>query len=336
MTVSGFPSLPMAPKMTLAQRRGNVKLSLPSQIFMPALKLEVVKGPPARKDSGLSNGDNQDTWPDAFTASYDLGKTLDAGTVAVVRLASRKSDGKQIAVKCVSSDDEEFRQFTRDEYELVASLSHPAIIRFDGIYEASTRQLICLELCSVHVAVEALRSVNEGETRGNRRRAVRTGAQEERVAAIEALGSYAAAVGARFGEFLPVALPAICAQAGHASPEVRAATARSLERFGRCLGDLASRLPAGLSQDRTAAAGMAQAISRAICGLVAASQNESAAALRSSLQAREDLMDCGSFGPIAGPEAMAAMAAAGAPGQCSDDVESSADEDEADGAEDDS
>ena len=57
-----------------------------------------------------------------------------SGTVAVVRLAKRRSDGRHIAVKCVSSSDDEMRQFTRDEYDpgfqkTLPIRLHPAIYR---------------------------------------------------------------------------------------------------------------------------------------------------------------------------------------------------------------
>ena len=67
-------------------------------------------------------------------------------------------------------------------------------------------------------AVAALAAEDGGEVRkgGTTRREVRTGAHEERVAAVSALGAYAAAVGSGFAAHLPLALTAVCAQATRA------------------------------------------------------------------------------------------------------------------------
>mmetsp|Transcript_11840 Transcript_11840/g.33452 ORF Transcript_11840/g.33452 Transcript_11840/m.33452 type:complete len:835 (-) Transcript_11840:93-2597(-) len=174
----------------------------------------------------------------------------------------------------------------------------------------------------VPAAVDALRVSDGAEMMrsGGRRQAVRTGAYEERVAAIDALGAYAAAVGQGFAAYLPAVLPAICSQVQHAGPEVRIAVASALERIGRMLGGLASALPEG--PDRTAAAAMAQATSQAVCGLIDNKGLEGSAALRCALQAKEDLVECPCFIALAGPEAATALSAAGG-GQRAEDIESS-------------
>ncbi|CAK0882193.1 unnamed protein product, partial [Prorocentrum cordatum] len=184
-------------------------------------------------------------------------------------------------------------------------------------------------------AVEALRA-DDGSaaaSTSSRQRGVRTGVQEERVAATEALGAYAAAVGAQFAAHLPAALPALCAQAQHVSPQVRAAASAALARVGRLLGAVAGGLSAG-DADRAAAAAMAQAVARAVCTtLEERFCSGAAAAVRGGLLAREDLVECPAFAALAGPEAVAALAAAGA-GRCAEDVESSDDEDALEDAED--
>lgn len=86
--------------------------------------------------------------PQEFQAEYELGAQLGNGSVAVVKLAGRRSDGRQFAVKHVRGVDEEIRQFTRDEYDLVRTLSHPAIIKFEAMYENPCSLMICMELCS--------------------------------------------------------------------------------------------------------------------------------------------------------------------------------------------
>jgi len=100
--------------------------------------------------------------------AFQLGTALGSGTVATVRRVTRKSDGKVMAVKCVSNPDEEIRQFTRDEYEVVRSLNHPAIVRFEEIHETISKVYICMEFCqdgSVQSRVDEHGIFNEGVVR---------------------------------------------------------------------------------------------------------------------------------------------------------------------------
>eukprot|EP00928_Gymnodinium_smaydae_P070282 TRINITY_DN54154_c0_g1_i1.p1 TRINITY_DN54154_c0_g1~~TRINITY_DN54154_c0_g1_i1.p1 ORF type:complete len:816 (+),score=148.55 TRINITY_DN54154_c0_g1_i1:79-2526(+) len=208
---------------------------------------------------------------------------------------------------------------------------------FAGVALASFEEFAPYLPHVVPPAIEALRTTDGSEAgttigAGSTRRAVRTDGQEERVAAVEALGSYATAVGSKFAMHLPNALNAVCPQAEHASPNVRAAVARALERMGRCLGDLAAGLPEG-APDRPAAVAMAQSVVRALCTLIDGRGLDGSAALRSSLQTKEDLAECEGFVSLAGPQAAAALAAAGG-GRHSDDVESSDGEDDLDDGED--
>jgi len=172
-------------------------------------------------------------------------------------------------------------------------------------------------------AVDVLLAADGGETSvAGGRRAVRTGAQEERVAALEALGAYAAAVGAGFAPHLPAALPAVCSQAQHASPQVRAAIARALGRICRSLGELAGALPES-SSDRAAARSMAEAAVHALISIIEARSGDGGSAtLRSALQTKEDLIENADFVKLAGQDATNAIQRAGG-GRRSEDVESS-------------
>jgi len=178
-------------------------------------------------------------------------------------------------------------------------------------------------------AVQALHVGSTGEEKhSNGRRAVRTAQHEELVAAINALGVYAVAVGASFAAYLPTVLPALRKLAHHASPEVRIAVASSLERIGRMLDGLSAVLPAG-SPDRAGAAAMALEVAHALCDLINNRQLEGQTALRRALQTKEDLAECAGFISLLGQEAGSALAGAGN-GQNSDDIESSvADEEDA-------
>ncbi|CAJ1445211.1 unnamed protein product [Effrenium voratum] len=169
-------------------------------------------------------------------------------------------------------------------------------------------------------ALEALRQESGELVKHGRRRAVRTGGHEERLAATEAIGSYAAACSARFAPHLPAALPAVCSQARHPCSEVRAASAESLARMGRVLGDLAGGIP---DSDRQAAVSLAEAVATSLVEILKAEGK----ALRCALQAKEDLESHPGFLALARTAAVS-LSAAGQ--QRSEDVESEDDfEDEA-------
>jgi len=170
-------------------------------------------------------------------------------------------------------------------------------------------------------AVIALHMADGSEVHvGSCRRGIRTGAHEEKVAAINALRSYAT-LGQPFASYLPTTLSSVSALSTHPVADVRIACANALVSIGRCLGSFAENLPEG--DDRAAATSMASTVVTALCSLLACGMSEDAAALRCGLQAREDLSDCHGFIALAGENA-ARLAAAG-DGRRSEDVESSND-----------
>jgi len=186
---------------------------------------------------------------------------------------------------------------------------------------------------AVEAAVLSLHTADsEGGAASSGRRAVRTGAHEERVAAITSLGAYAVAVDSHFAVHLQTVVPAICAQIQHPDADVRAAVADSLERIGRMLGGLAEKLD-GNSSDRVAAALMAQGLARSLRALIEG-HSDGASALRRSLQAKEDLLECPGFVALLGQEIAAELSTAGG-GKLAYDVESSLAEDDDDALEDD-
>lgn len=133
---TALPAVPITPtpcKASLSCRRKCGAL--------PALNLNVVK---ARGDVQ----DADDLQSSKFHAAFEPGAVLGSGSTAVVFLAKRRTDARQMAVKCITTSDEEMRQFTRDEYELVKSLSHPTIIKFEACYESRCKIWICMEFCS--------------------------------------------------------------------------------------------------------------------------------------------------------------------------------------------
>lgn len=91
----------------------------------------------------------EDTYlPAEFSRRYgDLGETLGAGTVARVRSATRKSDGQEVAIKVIASQDEEVRGFAKEEFSLMNSLRHPNIVKVEGLYQSFFCLLMVMELC---------------------------------------------------------------------------------------------------------------------------------------------------------------------------------------------
>eukprot|EP00747_Dinoflagellata_sp_TGD_P169829 gnl/TRDRNA2_/TRDRNA2_199826_c0_seq1.p1 gnl/TRDRNA2_/TRDRNA2_199826_c0~~gnl/TRDRNA2_/TRDRNA2_199826_c0_seq1.p1 ORF type:complete len:570 (+),score=75.89 gnl/TRDRNA2_/TRDRNA2_199826_c0_seq1:35-1711(+) len=106
---------------------------------------------PLRLSLATDNSErSKNSSPSLFDADFslDAGPVLGAGTMAVVRLATRRADGVRMAVKHIRSEDEEVMEFTRTEYNLVRTLKHPAIIQFESMYEGRCSIWICMELCS--------------------------------------------------------------------------------------------------------------------------------------------------------------------------------------------
>lgn len=141
VSLPAWPATPEASKPSLSRRR---KLGA-----LPALNFNALRLGDASKHQAQGDVDDRDDLQGSqFYADFEPGRTLGSGTVGVVFQARRRSDSRQLAVKCITSRDEEMRRFTRDEYELVKSLSHPAIIKFEACYESSLKMWICMECCN--------------------------------------------------------------------------------------------------------------------------------------------------------------------------------------------
>lgn len=117
---------------------------------LPSLQLDFKDRlrPPALSSigSGASNSGGGHS-SDTFESSYRLGEIIGSGTTSTVRRCIRK-DGQSFAVKCVTAVDDEVRQFTRDEYELVRSLRHPAIIQCRAWFEGPASAWIVMDFCN--------------------------------------------------------------------------------------------------------------------------------------------------------------------------------------------
>jgi len=101
--------------------------------------------------------------------AYQVGDVLGSGAMALVLQGTRRSDGGQVALKRIRTDDEELRQFTREEYELIRSLRHPSIVMVEALYEDAAAQWIVMEFCaggSVEHCVERDGPFREDAARG--------------------------------------------------------------------------------------------------------------------------------------------------------------------------
>jgi len=93
-----------------------------------------------------------------------LHQVLGSGSLATVRLGQQINDGKNVAVKCVCSEETEVRQYIRAEYALLQMLGHPSIIQADALYECGHNMWLCMEYCnsgSVQQIVEKTGTFNE-------------------------------------------------------------------------------------------------------------------------------------------------------------------------------
>jgi serine/threonine protein kinase len=83
----------------------------------------------------------------SFLSEYTVHDYIGSGTVAVVRRATRISDGRELALKCISSSDDEVQQFAKDEYELLESLKHPSIVQVLNLHVTDVQICIAIEFC---------------------------------------------------------------------------------------------------------------------------------------------------------------------------------------------
>lgn len=121
------------PRLSLAGRRGAK---------LPSLVSESVQAFHPRRDEDSAKSGTTGMF------GFEIGEVLGTGSMAVVRRAVRTSDRKEVAVKCVSSQDEEHRRFTREEYDLMRKLSHPAIACAYSFHERLFDVCICMEYCA--------------------------------------------------------------------------------------------------------------------------------------------------------------------------------------------
>lgn len=82
-----------------------------------------------------------------FDKKYVLGEVIGVGGMSRVRLATTRSDNRKVAVKITESTDDDLRQLTRNEYELMRTLRFPSIVQVEGLYQTQQCLLMCMEHC---------------------------------------------------------------------------------------------------------------------------------------------------------------------------------------------
>mmetsp|Transcript_16758 Transcript_16758/g.47697 ORF Transcript_16758/g.47697 Transcript_16758/m.47697 type:complete len:397 (-) Transcript_16758:104-1294(-) len=126
----------------LAVRHASQQATAGASRNPPTLNLDIIR---SQREENINIVASQSL---GVHSLYEVGASLGSGTVAVVKLATRREDGRKFAMKCVCSGDEERRQFARDEYELLHKLEHHAIVRAEALYEHGNHVWICMEHCA--------------------------------------------------------------------------------------------------------------------------------------------------------------------------------------------
>lgn len=85
---------------------------------------------------------------DEITKYYDIKNKLGTGSFAVVKLAVRKADGKQFAIKIIKKSklNPEELAVVHDEVEIMHKIDHPNCVKLYEMFETSKKLYMVLEL----------------------------------------------------------------------------------------------------------------------------------------------------------------------------------------------
>jgi len=85
---------------------------------------------------------------DEITKYYEIGGKLGTGSFAVVKQATRKSDGKQFAIKVIKKSklNAEELAVVHDEVEIMHKVDHPNCVKLFEMFETSKKLYMVLEL----------------------------------------------------------------------------------------------------------------------------------------------------------------------------------------------
>jgi len=88
--------------------------------------------------------------PSPLETVYRSEAVLDSGTFSTVHFAERRSDGEMVALKQIRCDsDSETRRAAEEEYAIMSSISHSAIVRASAWHETESSAWICMEYCNL-------------------------------------------------------------------------------------------------------------------------------------------------------------------------------------------
>lgn len=76
---------------------------------------------------------------------YEVLEVLGQGSTGVVRRALRRSDGQEVAIKTVRTDDEEVSAIARAEHCILSSLEHPNIVQAFGFFTCVGCSVLVME-----------------------------------------------------------------------------------------------------------------------------------------------------------------------------------------------
>lgn len=130
------------------------------QVALPSLNLSSAKQCPRETRDAISD----------FHEFYELyDDIIGSGTTAVVRKAVRKADHHKVAVKSIlDGEDDEKRAFAHQEFALLRSLEHVAVLKAEALYDMPLSVWLCLEYCedgSVHSFVRQQGTFPESSSR---------------------------------------------------------------------------------------------------------------------------------------------------------------------------
>mmetsp|Transcript_19927 Transcript_19927/g.62240 ORF Transcript_19927/g.62240 Transcript_19927/m.62240 type:complete len:356 (-) Transcript_19927:87-1154(-) len=92
-----------------------------------------------------------------FVREYEVNEILGYGTTGVVRRARRRSDGLEVCLKTVRTEDAQLADLVLEEYRLIVGLQHPHIVRAFGFHSLPGSSVLVLELFNGPTLQEAVR-----------------------------------------------------------------------------------------------------------------------------------------------------------------------------------
>eukprot|EP00928_Gymnodinium_smaydae_P028775 TRINITY_DN21851_c0_g3_i1.p1 TRINITY_DN21851_c0_g3~~TRINITY_DN21851_c0_g3_i1.p1 ORF type:complete len:390 (-),score=39.21 TRINITY_DN21851_c0_g3_i1:357-1526(-) len=109
----------------------KLSLSIPSRCACPILEDR------RRRESDTRNN---------LEREVEIGEVLGEGSFTLVRKCRRREDDRALAVKILSSEDDEQKQLMREEFDMLQRMDSSDIVRAVALYDCGTSVFLCLEL----------------------------------------------------------------------------------------------------------------------------------------------------------------------------------------------